>query len=158
MNKIIKALLEAKYPTIDTESLLEIINNTDNPTVATEIICGLYEEPFVEGVPSEKFDKNNESKFDVKLIKYNKWNYTVDYSYRTKKSKTIWAKNGEELPSYDDIKSYETEYYFKDFAQKGMIKDLSESDYSRRTVYGELGTDLNKGYCSITDWNGIINK
>ena len=43
MEKVIKALLEAKFPKVDSNNLMTVINATANPVVATEILTGLYE-------------------------------------------------------------------------------------------------------------------
>ncbi len=45
MNKIISAALSAKYPSIPVEVLVEIIHETPNPVLATEMLLGVYEKP-----------------------------------------------------------------------------------------------------------------
>lgn len=78
MEKIIKALLQAKFQDVNTDALLEVISNTRNPSIATEIICGLYEEP---EIPLKV--KNEEIEYT--FINYDKWNDKVHYSYKKKK-------------------------------------------------------------------------
>jgi len=154
MNKIIEALLKAKFPAINTSDLLEVINNTTNAEVATEIICGLYQEPWVSDVPSVEFSK---TRFEIVLVGYNKWINAVEYKYKNRKTKTVWIKKDTELPAYSNTNSYQSEYYFKDFASKsGSAGLISESDYERKTIYGDLETNYFTGSCSISDWNGDL--
>ena len=38
MNKIMQKLLELTYPTLNVEGLMEIVNATPNPEIATEML------------------------------------------------------------------------------------------------------------------------
>ena len=157
MNKIIKALLEAKYPAVDVNALLEIIHKTPSPEIATEIICGLYQEPWVSPSPCEKFKA---TKFEVELKGYNKWEDAVEYKFKSRKSKCIWSRKGSELPLYADVQKFQEEYYFKDFVKRAEIEGLTEEhsdQYERRYVYGDLETSFSNGTCRVIDWNGDIN-
>ena len=77
MNKVTALLLSMKFPELNINSLMEVINATPNPVIATEILCGIYEEPvFVNH--QEKQDKN----YGVLTFKsFNKWSQQVSYSY-----------------------------------------------------------------------------
>jgi len=166
MNKIIRALLEAKYPTMNIDSLLEVISNTPNPEVATEIVCGLFEEPWVAIIPSLKFETERKSQFEFELIRYNKWDNCVEYRYKSKKNKSIWHEKGTDLPLYNDLKPYQSEYYFKDYIKKSDIEGadiLSELEinaistaFQRITIYGDMETSLHQNTCSVKDWNGDL--
>jgi len=46
MEKLIKCALGTKFKTEQLDSVMEVINATPNPSVAVEILLGLYEEPF----------------------------------------------------------------------------------------------------------------
>lgn len=87
MEKIIKALLEAKYPTVNVESLLEIVNATPRPALATEIICGLYEAPVV----STHAHMNNA---DCQYVRYDKWEDRVHYKYMKNKLISMYVTKG----------------------------------------------------------------
>lgn len=86
MSKIISKLLSVQFPTVDSESLMEIINATPNPELATEILCGLYEQPIIP-VMTRKHDRHNGEV--LTLTKYDKWNDRVHYSYMRAKTKSI---------------------------------------------------------------------
>ena len=81
-SKVIKALLAIKFANCDVEALCEIVNATPNPDVATEILCGLYEEPII---PEKSIlnmylgnkDRNTECTFES----YNKWDTRVTFRY-----------------------------------------------------------------------------
>jgi hypothetical protein len=87
MEKIIKALLEAKYPTVDVASLLEIVNATPNASLATEIICGLYEPPIV----SFNSVMNNA---ECQYVRYDKWEDRVHYKYMKNKMISMYVTKG----------------------------------------------------------------
>jgi hypothetical protein len=78
MNKIIKALLESKFSNTNVEALLELINVSPNPQVATEILCGLYEEKIV---PSDKQAVLSRDYGVYVLQSYSKWTDEVEYTY-----------------------------------------------------------------------------
>jgi len=79
MNNIERKLLSVTLTNVNIDLLEEIINATPNPSVAVEIMCGLYVEP---NVPQHIL------KDDVvrTLISFDKWNDNVSYSYEQKKT------------------------------------------------------------------------
>ncbi len=88
MLKITKALLEAKFPALNINSLMEIVAATPNPEVATEILCGLYEEPIV---PNKV---ENRDGVVYTLNSYDKWQNRVNYSYERKITKGAYFPEG----------------------------------------------------------------
>jgi hypothetical protein len=107
MQKVIKALLEAKFPTISADSLLEIIEATPRHDVAVEILCGLYEEP----VPSQYSDMH-EKHGKCTFIAYDKWQDRVHYSYMKKKVKSMYVHKDcdTSLITMDNYKDYSMEW------------------------------------------------
>ena len=104
MNKIMQKLLEVTYPAINTESLLEIVNATPNPEIATEMLCGLYVEPTIvhKRVMSEREGILTFTSFD-------KWNNRVNYSYLQKDTKSTYFPKGTKvsdvtMENYDSLK------------------------------------------------------
>jgi hypothetical protein len=89
MSKIITALLEAKYPTLNVISLMEIIGNTPNPEVATEILCGLYEEPVID---NKTVINSNGTIYEFQS--FDKWKNNVHYSYLDKLTKGGYFPKG----------------------------------------------------------------
>jgi hypothetical protein len=107
MNKIISALLQAKYPTMDTNALLEVINATPNAPLATELLCGLYEEPKVPAIVFNK-DKNA----DCTMTSYDKWTDRVHYSYYKEKTISIYVpkRMDTSVITLENYKEYQVEY------------------------------------------------
>ena len=136
MNKIIEKLLTVTFPTVEINNLLEIVSATPNPELATEILCGLYEEP---KLPINVQDNSAEKK-ELTFSSYDKWTDRVCYSYI--KEKTI---NG----------------YFP----KGTIKeDITLDNFKEKQVDWRSGQDqinisiktgesiVDSSYCSSSDW------
>lgn len=136
MNKIIEKLLTVTFPTVEINNLLEIVSATPNPELATEILCGLYEEPKLP----IKVQDNSVDKKELTFSSYDKWTDKVCYSYI--KEKTI---NG----------------YFP----KGTIKeDITLDNFKEKQVDWRSGQDqinisiktgesiLDSSYCSSFDW------
>jgi len=86
MSKIISKLLSVQFPTVDLASLMEIINATPNPELATEILCGLYEQPVIPVMVRKDNRHNGEV---LTLTKYDKWEDRVHYSYMREKTKSV---------------------------------------------------------------------
>ena len=88
MLKIERALLVARFPTIDVDNLLEVVMATPNTRVAIEILCGLYESP--EPIASSvKRDKK-----EYHFTSYNKWTEEVAYSYQEPQTKNGYFPKG----------------------------------------------------------------
>lgn len=118
MEKIIKALLEAKYPTVNVASLLEIVNATPNPSLATEILCGLYE----EAMPCEYSSTQYDDKRVCKFVKYDKWQDRVTYSYMKEKILSMY------VPKELDTSVITLENY-KDYKVAWINQDETKSFY-----------------------------
>lgn len=91
MNKIIKALLTSKFPNINADVLLDIISATPNPELATELLCGIYEEITVSA--KRVHSKNNE-KGILTFTEFNKWSNKVHYSYEAIVTKGAYFPKG----------------------------------------------------------------
>lgn len=135
MNKIISKLLSVQFPAVDLESLMEIVNATRNPELATEILCGLYEEPiFPEMVILER--RHNDA--ILKMTSYDKWNDKVHYSYQ--REKTISARVAESTDA-----SIVTKDNYKDY----LVSNSPEYKYiSVKTGEMETATD----YVNSSAW------
>jgi len=155
MNKIMKALLEAKYPTTNVELLMDVVSATPNPELATEILAGLYEEPVVSKECKESFGPKTYL-HDIQFMLYDKWSNSVHYSYYRKKSATIWKLRTMDMPLFEDITKAQTEYYFKDFVNKSNvdtgIKLEDENLYHKVTCYGEPQDFIQNTNCPLHEW------
>jgi hypothetical protein len=132
--KLIKALLEVKFPDINVDALLEIVSATPNPELSTEILCGLYEPPILfEKVVSNK-------SIELTLSYYDKWNDEVHYSYQ--KEKTI---NG-----YFPKDTIKEEITFENFKEREQTWKPNTEQINITIKTGE--TVIDKSYCSSKTW------
>jgi hypothetical protein len=69
-----KKLIELTFPNNNVDAIMEIICATGNPTIATEILCGIYTEPQFE---QSKVMNGIESMF----LSHNPWTESVEYSF-----------------------------------------------------------------------------
>lgn len=76
MNAIAKALISKMYPELNISAIMEVINATPNPELATEILCGLYEEVTPNPISHQRT-----------LTSYEKWTDTVHYEYQVEETK-----------------------------------------------------------------------
>lgn len=91
MEKIIKLALGLSYPKEKLAALQEVINATPNPTMATEILLGVYEKP---KVPSKVKTKEGV----VRILKeVNLWAERVTFKYlKNKRIGAYYPKEVEE--------------------------------------------------------------
>ena len=152
MNKIMQKLLEMTYPTLNIQSLIEIVNATPNPEIATEMLCGLYVEPTINPQPKKGF-RPNEANFTV--LGYDKFNRKVEYNYHSVPCCDYWVKKGEESPVYGEtgLKADNGMYYVEDVAKKlGITRDEVQANYKRITVYGTPVIDGRSTTTDIDNW------
>ena len=138
MNKIIEKLLTVTFPTVEINNLLEIVSATPNPEMATEILCGLYEEPKLP----IKVQDNSVDKKELTLTSYDKWTDKVCYSYIKEKTINGYFPKGtiKEDITLDNFKEKKVEW---------------RSGQDLVTIYintGELITD--SSYCASSTWLG----
>lgn len=88
--KIIQELLKMKFPTVDINSLMEIINATPNPELATEIMCGIYTEPTV----GSHTRIQHKSKGVCCMKSYDKWTNSLVYLYEEECVKAAYFPKG----------------------------------------------------------------
>jgi hypothetical protein len=161
MSKVIKALLEAKFQNVNTDSLLEIISVTPNPEVATELLCGLYEEPEI-GEVCDEFVKYNSDQVNIKFVSYDKWNDEVKYSYNKVLTETIWVRKAldeSDYPKYSDIKDRHPEddyfkgYWFEDICNRFDLNYKALKDYYIKVVIkGEPSEKVSKTSTTLSNW------
>jgi len=155
-DKIIKALLGAKFPGIDLDALTEIIMHTPNPDISTEVLCGLYEEPEVSPLISLSYIKDHESRTNYIFISYDKYTNEVKYSYQERIQRSYWCKNDEETPEYEAATDKQLlDVYSERAAQSlGLSKEEFTKLYTSRTIYGPIGDRVYESTMRLNYWNG----
>jgi hypothetical protein len=135
MNNVEKKLIELTFPTVNVDSLMEIIVATPNATVATEILCGIYQEPeFVK-------DKFSPSGVARTFVLYDKWLEQIKYSYLQEEIKY------EYFPPNVDKASITLENY------KELKGDYSNDSYRHGVKTGVM--EERTDWCSVRDWERL---
>jgi hypothetical protein len=135
MNNVEKKLIELTFPTVNIDSLMEIIVATPNATVATEILCGIYQEPvFVK----DKLSPNGVART---FMSYDKWNNQIQYMYLQEEIKY------EYFPPNVDKASITLENY------KELKGDYSNDSYRHGVKTGVMETRTD--WCSVKDWERL---
>ena len=87
-----KALLVAKYPTLNADVLLDIANHTPNAQIAIEKLCGLYTPYTVEELGIYKVSDGKEPVV-YKLISIDEWHNKVTYEFEHYETKGYYVPN-----------------------------------------------------------------
>lgn len=90
MEKIMRALLQAKYPSIDADVLLEIASMTPNSTVAVEKLCGLHEPHTEDSLGKYRIGKTSGHPYYT-LVSINEWTEEVSYQYEYEETKGCYV-------------------------------------------------------------------
>jgi hypothetical protein len=128
-----RKLIELTFPNIDVDTIMEIICATGNPTIATEKLCGIYNEPQFERF---KIINRHQSEF----IAYNPWTETIEFSYLRPITKSGYFPK--------KVKSEDITMYTFD--------TLSCSSYDDDTFYHSIDTgefEPATGSCKVDNWN-----
>ena len=147
MNKIVKALLEAKFPTVNVDDLLEIVNATPNPIVATEVLCGLYKQP---DIPEKA--KDSHSEVNRTFISFDKYTDLVEYSFNRRKYKEIWVlKTEADKATFEtpDVKGY---YKSEKATAVGLTEEEFDKQYTKVLVYGDIDNNVRISKMNLNNW------
>ena len=91
--------------TIETDlvSLNEVLNATGNPTVATLILNGTYQEPeFYKADRASSPDKDGNRNQYI-FVSYNKWKDEVHYTYKGSWARDMSREAWENLDFWEDV-------------------------------------------------------
>ena len=133
MHNLERQLIELTFPSADIDALMEVIIATPNIRVATEILCGIYNEPDFE-------DKISSNDVLYKFESYDKWLEEVSYKYKepetvycyfpsTVKKEDITTENYEALAC-----PYSNDNSYRHGVKTGKMKEFTSTK-------------------SINDWN-----
>ncbi len=133
MNKIIEVALTGKFGTEAVPSLMEVINITPNPEMATEILLGIYTQP---KIPSTVV---NEQGLEKTATHIDYWRMRVSYSYQEEVRQHIYVDQDcdTSVITLENYKEFERDY------GSGNIK-------SHRIPTGEIRTRQDS--CEFGDW------
>lgn len=138
MEKILRIALEAKLANISVDALLDVINATPNPEIATEVLLGVY--PPLKIAPFKLSIKNSE--YPCRYLSYNKYTDQLSFtSQRHKKVDAMVSKNIESPKEVNIICRY---------SEKGKFTEPLEG---WKNVYVSV-SELEKytDFCSLAVW------
>lgn len=138
MNKIIRIALANKFPGIEIDALMEVINQTPSAIIAVETLMGVYEEPAISLTSTRPQSKDKVCRF----ISFDKYTEKVSYEYDSTENKTLYFETkeiAEESSSYELAVANKTG---KDYYIRG--------EYRAEKVF--KFPCINKSTCSLEDW------
>ena len=153
MNKIIKKALETCTPSVD--ALLTVINATDNPEIATEIMLGIYEYPVVNPT-SSKLEANYHK---PQATSYNPISNKVNFTYEVTDSEDGWFDKDEKITSVETAvvqNTWSTDTAYQKFVENNPTLHISlqefKDKYTRRRYIKGLTGRISNSWVSLTDW------
>ena len=154
MEKIFRVALEAKFPTLPLDVILEICAATGKPEVAIEKLLGVYDAPvFAEVSPYQ--DSNNKSQTNIRFKSYDPFTERVTYTYNKIPSRTAYVKNGDIAPVFSDPKCPLAAEWNADSRAKlvGLTNNEFNKEYTQVVLYGEPELDIiSTEGCNVSCW------
>jgi hypothetical protein len=142
MNKIIEVALKGKFGTENVTELMEVIMETPNPEMATEILLGIWTKPTVyhSMYRKDKFRKLSEEPVMCFANDINLWEGVVSYTYEKPETKNIYVpKDTDE--SLVTIENYEE--FACDYTPESGCKNLTIPTGKMRQV---------NDTCTLKEW------
>jgi len=150
MNKIITVALASAKPSV--EALLELINATSNPTVATEILLGIYEDPTINPTPA--FEINSQT--NIVFGSYDKFTEEIAYTYNRVEMVSAWLPNNVDVSLENAVSR---NMWPEDVAESLKLSvETFKANYTRHNFVTNVDTDLLCTTCSLKKWNTGTNK
>jgi len=138
MNKIIKLALGLSYPQDKLVALEEIIAATPNPTMATEILLGVYEKPQLD---RKVKDKNGV----VRILKEaNYWTETVEYTFLKNKRISAYFQAGTTVEKLND-RNWES------------LKCSGSEEGAKYLTFTSAEKEESTGNCNFAEWLSCEN-
>jgi hypothetical protein len=144
LNKIIAKALSTAQPT--TEALLQLINATQNPTVATEILLGIYEAPAIS--PTTLISRDDETNYT--FIFHNPFTDEVTYSYNQIIKEYGWIYNGSDIIEENIVSKKSDSYYA--CQQLGLTEKEFKANHTRHEFGSTIETRFRSNTVSLNRW------
>ena len=141
--------LESKFNKENIPALLSIVNATENPQIALEILLGIYQQPSIFTVANDSSDEKNRT-----FLSFEPVNSKVSYSYNRVFTKEAWFKKDEENLSEENIVS-------KNYCASGVADELGIAEekvreiYAHKTYETNVSNDLSVRTVSLKEWNSF---
>lgn len=163
--KIIDILLTSslKVNKKHMEQLKTLVNTSPNPTLALELLLGVYEMPNV--VDKTIIIKGRET--PCKVISYNPVKERVNYSYEKVNAKQFWVNKEIEKPILPTYKQLAEEQYDHYNREKELIKELNKNSkeqiyihdfYKSVYIFSEEKGHTYEDYMSLKRWEERVDR
>ena len=144
---VLKAILDES---IDVSAMIELVEATDNPTVALEKLAGVYTPPKVE-IESPKGYFASKERADIHFLSFNDFKGEVTFGYRKIETKTAWVLKGT-TPNLNDVDPL----FFRpsDTIRIELKMDRTDFEYiyEHKTLVGNVQEELYTATCSLSNW------
>ena len=141
--------LESKFNKENIPALLSVVNATENPQIALEILLDIYQYPDIFTVAND----SNEQKKRT-FVSFEPIGSQVTYSYYPVTTKEAWFKKDEENLSEENIVS--TKYWSSGVADElGIPEKEVREIYAYKTYETTVSTDINVRTVSLQEWNNF---
>lgn len=100
MDKIIAVALKAQFPGINIDAVMDVINATPDPEIATETLLGIYETPDIAN--QSMVEKGNVCTF----VSFDKYRKRVSYKYHRTCICTNYFLTQEEMDACTEYNEY----------------------------------------------------
>ena len=141
--------LESKFNKENIPALLSVVNATENPQIALEILLDIYQYPDIFTVAND----SNEQKKRT-FVSFEPIGSQVTYSYYPVTTKEAWFKKDEENLSEENIVS--TKYWSSGVADElGIPEKEVREIYAYKTYKTAVSTDINVRTVSLQEWNNF---
>jgi hypothetical protein len=132
MNTIETIALKTKFAEESINSLMEVVNHTPKPSMALEILLGIYEEPILspKGVDGDGVV--------LTMISVDHWTDQVKYQYEKEETKTFYIDKDTDnsLVNIDNIEEYKVPW----------------GDNSKNVTLKTGKIVTSSSYCSVDSW------
>ena len=152
MEKIIRKALEGA--TFKIEDVLTVINATENPAIATEVLLGIYETPTIK-LTSDKLDIYY---YKPQLVSYNPISNRVTFDYERVVTKTCWFKMNEDYHNVDTAVVVDTwgadsawKVFKEDHKTEISFEDFKKC-YEKKEIITKFTDEICVGTCSLRNW------
>lgn len=144
--EILKIALASKFKDENIDALLEVINATKNPDIATSILLDIYIKPELSSTAKDLNSQVNRTLSSVNYI-----DDEVSYTYNSRKYNEGYCLKSIENPLKEDLCK---QYYKSECAEFLKLTDKEFDElYHKVIVYGEIEiTQKRTDTCSISAW------
>jgi hypothetical protein len=135
---------------------MEVIAATGNPTVASEMLLGLYEEPEI-AFKNAILANQKDNKIDIEYLCYDRFKDEVTFRYHRVIRKEAWFRKDATVHTEETIAS---DRYWSDSAAEKL--KMTQEEFKETHERLEYAVEIESSYSTSTkcarDWNEYTQK